>query len=195
MFAYCGNNPVIYGDTSGNARTYCVMLTDSGGSHNSLIYRQDAYPCTHLTYGDCSADYNSCGVIATYNALALKGYSGYENSFSKILIDFEKLGYPWMNGYWGTYPTKIGEYMMRRGVECYRWMGFSNPDNFMKPGDVLIVSIWHHDILNGMHTFACVRTETGWDAYNRYYMDTAKHYNSFDDISEDDIPLYALMIF
>ena len=195
MFAYCGNNPVVYSDTSGNARNYCVMLTDSGGSHNSLIYRQDAYPCTHLTYGACTANYNSCGVIATYNALLLKGYSGYENSFTKILKDFEELGYPLMNGHLGTYPTKIGAYMTRRGVECYRWMGFGNPDNFMKSGDVLIISIWHHDVSKGMHTFTCVRTKTGWDAYNRYYMNTAKHYDSFYEIMEDDILWYVLMLF
>lgn len=196
MFVYCENTPVIYSDTSGNARNYCVMLTDSGGNHNPLIYRQDAYPCTRLTYGNYSATLNSCGVIATYNTLVLKGYTGHENSFPSILEDFEDLGYPLLNGRWGTWPTRIGEYMVRRGIESSRWMGFGDLDTIVQPGSILIVSIWHNKPLeNGMHTFACARTEVGWDVYNRHYINRASSYKTFDDILEDDYLAYALIVY
>ena len=196
MFAYCGGNPITYNDFSGKERNYCVNLTDTGGKRNPLIYRQDASPCTELTYGKYPASKNSCGVIAAYNALVLKGYKGQENSFPSILEDFEDLGYPLANGKLGTWPTSIGVYMTRRGVECSRWVGFGDLDKIIKPGEVLIVSVWNNgSIKNGMHTFTCLRTESGWETYNRYYANRAICYQSFNDILEVDRLAYVLMIY
>ena len=31
MFVYCGNNPVIFDDSKGHIRNYCVRMTDGGG--------------------------------------------------------------------------------------------------------------------------------------------------------------------
>ena len=169
---------------------------DTTKKQGPLIFRQDAAPVTGLTYGKYPASYNACGVIATYNALNLKGYWGEENSFLRILQDFEALRYPRWKGLLGTRPANIGRYMKRRGIPATRWFRSGKKlDETAKPGTVIILSVWNHSCLfKGLHLFACIRTENGWKAYNRHYRSTALFYPTFDAIIEKDARQYLLVL-
>lgn len=159
-----------------------------------VICRQDIY--TDLMYGEYPVSYNGCGVIATYNALKLKGHTGEEYSFLRILKDFEELGYPRLKGKWGTKPSKIGRYMKKRGIRARRCFRSGRKlDQILTPGAVVVVAVWNkHPLKNGMHLFTCLRTETGWDTWNRHYRNGPLSYKTFRDILEDDTRLYVLVL-
>ena len=198
MYAYCENNPVSFIDPSGNSRNYCVMLTDTGGGYPRLITDQSQFPFTKLHYGSAVASETTCEVIATYNALALMGYTGWENSIVSILDDFEDANYPLLFGYFGTWPSKIGKYMKSRGISTQRFRDVNNLnliDEIVNEGSCVIVSVWNDGfVLNGIHTFVCARTAEGWDTYNRYYDTKSIPYDTFMEILENDDFLYAYII-
>lgn len=161
-----------------------------------LIFRQDRAPFTEMKYGKYPASEKACGVIAAYNALQLRGYRGQENSFSRVLQDFEMLGYPRWKGLLGTRAANIGRYMKWRGIPAQRWHRSGKAlDRETKPGAVILVCVWNGGRLwKGMHLFAAVRTDSGWDAYNRYYCDRALSYPTFRQLLQKDTRQYLLVL-
>ena len=115
MFAYCGNNPVMYNDALGMARNVCMTSLNLPGS--LYIYDQEDEPFDDIPYGIGSIGENGCGVIATYNAMISLGdirtfgeiYSYLTSDSSKMLAD----------GNMGTNPWAIADYFESQGYTVH----------------------------------------------------------------------------
>ena len=118
LFAYCNNNPVNKTDPEGRlpqsivrVYSYINFLLNVQYQFDDYVYGQANGPVSNMNYGFRKMWYNGCEIIAVYNALKFLGKFEY---IYYIIHDFELSGGIWGDGFLGTKPSAIGEYMKKR---------------------------------------------------------------------------------
>ena len=118
LFAYCNNNPVNKTDPEGRlpqsivrVYSYINFLLNVQYQFDDYVYGQANGPVSNMNYGFRKMWYNGCEIIAVYNALKFLGKFEY---IYYIIHDFELSGGIWGDGFLGTKPSAIGEYMKKK---------------------------------------------------------------------------------
>ncbi len=112
MFAYCGNNPVIFHDTAGTRHE--ISAGGGSGTRNyQYIYSQNDFSISGKLLGLSTIEHSGCGVLATYNALITLGNP---KSFDSVLNYYNKR--PTMHplgGAIGMSPFAVASYFSDNG--------------------------------------------------------------------------------
>ena len=186
MFAYCGNNPVVRVDSTGNfwgavlvalaivavafkitraivkQRNYTRNRTaDSNpesSTANKIVNDQNKKTGKSFRYGLYKAKKNSCEAIAVHNAKVLKKRN---SSLSQTIKDFQDNNAMIGLGYFGSNPYAIGKVLKSEGVD-YSRVSLSE----MKKAGTYIISFWNDNVpWGGLHTVA---VSYDGSAYNLY---------------------------
>ena len=130
-----------------------------------LIYNQKKIPKRQFRYGLRSSAAVGCGWIATYNVLALMGYSVDE----KELIRYYTWQLPLINGNFGTFLLGPAIYFKQKGFSVKVSFRKSRFDRLLKNHDAgIIFYYWRRKFRIGAH-FAAVEYKDGKVVgYNTY---------------------------
>ena len=183
MFAYCGNNPVIRVDSTGDVWCNILSALDTIYTVNNwvhtnynkklritgYIYNQNTGVASQYWFGLFRSSHNGCGWIATYNALIMLGNP---QEPYKIISYYEKWG-ALVYGAAGILPTAVAGYFRSRGYTVKVSYNTSKFDTQAKSNTANVLFYWHD---NGAHNIA-VRWN-GWEfiGYNVYSGDSGPKY-------------------
>ena len=108
---------------------------------------------------------NTCGVIATYNAMAALNNNSSPVGFVDLLSEFEKNGIA-LDGYIGTSPNSIQEYLDKKGYETEMLVGGSlsqkSANSLATDYEAFIMTSYNSkdNVLDMIHTI-CITKEKG----------------------------------
>ena len=136
-----------------------------------------------------------CEIIATHNALKLSGNS---SELCSVIRSFETNGYLMANGYVGSDPYAIGEYLSAKSVSYTEYPDNDSYSSFAKAvakslsakeRKTFIISFWNSKhIGDGLHTVAFRTSNGSIVAYNRYSnVSTTKTYSSLNDFFAGEV--------
>lgn len=152
-------------------------------SHNNGKYIEDQNGMTGIQYGNHSGDYNTCEVIAAYNALQYLTDGNSPESFPDLLEHFEKNGIT-AGGEFGTSPQAIDSYFEQNGYDTKMLAGdnisSSQVSNMSKNYDTYIMTTYNNKSNLGsmIHTVSITK-ENGVYVVHNHYEDT-KSYSSLE---------------
>ncbi len=113
---------------------------------DGYIFGQSNHPISSMRYGCFNMSYNGCELIAVYNALK---YLGFFKPLYEIISDFERKGYIWLDGVFGTKPQTVGRYLADNGLQVKRFYSAKEMDKAVKKDRCFIIIYAH---LRGIHT-------------------------------------------
>ena len=166
---------------------------------NGYINSQHSNTVSTLKFGRLTIDKNGCGIIATSNALTTLGN---KQDICDIIYSFENKGEVF-GGLLGTNHYAIRKYFKDIGYNVVSYSGdkdiYSATAGSDPGADVYILTYWHPDVFEGMHTISINRNTKGFyeahneNSYKSY--DPHKYYNLYDFIkSINGIPTSLLCI-
>ena len=175
MFAYCGNNPVIRVDSTGDVWLSILSALDTIYSVNNwahtnynkklrvtgYIYNQNTGIASQYWFGFFRSSHNGCGWIATYNALIMLGNP---QEPYKIISYYEKWG-ALVYGAAGILPTAVASYFRSRGYTVTVSTNTSKFDKQAKSNTANVLFYWHS---NGAHNIAVHWNGKQFIGYNVY---------------------------
>ena len=158
LFAYCGNNPVVRIDASGNAWRYFldVIYSINNWVHkiynkklsvNGYIYNQGKGVASQYWFGYFRSSHNGCGWIATYNALVMLGNAQQPHA---IISYYENSG-ALVYGAAGILPTAVARYFKSKGYAVKVSTDLSQFDKQAKRNTANVLFYWH---AHGAHNIA-----------------------------------------
>lgn len=149
--------------------------------HNDGKYIEDQNGMTGIQYGNHNGDYNTCEVIATYNALQYLTDGSSPDSFPKLLEYFEKNGITAF-GELGTSPEAIDSYFEQKGYDTQILAGnnisSSNISDMSKNYDTYIMTTYNNqsDLSSMIHTVSITVENDVYVVHNDY--EGTKSYSS-----------------
>lgn len=138
MFAYCGNDPVIYQD-AGGARYTTFNEAEAGGF--VTINGQGNEPWNSIPFGLSTLEKSGCGVIAIYNAMGLYGEYKSLDSVRDYFQDW------WRARYFGVFPSEIGGYLDANNISYTKASTTENLSSSMSDGSIAIITFWNETYL------------------------------------------------
>ena len=164
-----------------NRRTDMTGAADSRGMLNG----QSRPALSRLRFGYADVGRAGCESIAVYNVLRLLDRP---RPLADIIRDMERGGYLRMGGHLGAAPyfePLLRRYSVRSRIVTPARLRREAREGSAKPGEAYLMVIWNRRFRpdKGLHTFAAVRTEDGWEVFNRFNNDeTSRRYARLDDI-------------
>ena len=188
MYAYCGNDPVMHTDTTGDffgpialmtIVVFCIVtsveiydtiyqsISEDNLSNNSKIddttstLIEDQGDYDYFDYGFFDVGYNGCEAVAIHNARTLLGE---KSMLSDVIYRIQKTGGMVALGLFGSNPNKIGAVLDSYGM-TYEKVGLNE---MTKPG-VYVISYWGEPYENGLrpiHTVTVYYNGTDYGTYN-----------------------------
>lgn len=140
-----------------------------------------------LHYGNHEAYYNSCEVIAVYNALLALHDGNSPTGFPELLCTFEQGGIC-ADGEFGTAPTALYVYFEKRGYEAKMLSGKQIKDsklnNMQKEYDTYILTAYNDgdDLGEMIHTVSI--TAEAIDGETKYQIHNASDTAIYDSLAE-----------
>ena len=111
MFAYCGNNPVMYSDPTGCYHKNIFPIYADNGFH--YILNQHDQSIANLPLGESTVGKMGCGIVAIYNALlSMRDYTTFEEVYSYFADNPSRLA---DNGKSGISINEIAAYFRSKG--------------------------------------------------------------------------------
>ena len=139
MFAYCGNNPVMYSDPTGCYRKNIMPIYADNGLH--YILNQNDESIANLPLGESTIGPNGCGVVATYNALLHMGkFETFEN-VRKWYCD--NVTFVEGHGELGIYVGTICHYFLDHNCLVTVSIDPNKIENFSKSADACILLYYY----------------------------------------------------
>ncbi len=136
--------------------TVCDLVL---GAEPNLINGQANCKFSNYSFGCTIVAKSGCAVIATYNALNLKGYM---YPFETCLKDYEKLRPS--TRFLGVMPYEVGSVLSSHGISHEGYWSIYNLEKDMKNGDVAIVTYWVG--AGRAHTVAIQKASGGYTIFN-----------------------------
>ena len=171
MFAYCGNNPIIYSDNSG-AR--CVYTSTLMGGGNGYIYNQNTDEFSNKRFGNSTVSFSGCGAIATYNALLTLGC---RPDLDEIIQYYEQSGSLLFGGVAGLPYSAVADYFAEAG---YNVAMCADPELFnycTSQSDASVIwYTWNNSNKMGMHFFHIDSIAGCNRGYNVFSNENSVHY-------------------
>lgn len=134
---------------------------------------------------DITADYNSCEIIALYNAFVSLGDDCSKYEFPSLLAEFENRGLS-RYGAWGTSPHIVEKYLEDEGYEYKSLLGKHSKnkqevDTLENEYDTFIITAYNDkdDIDAFVHTMSITKENGGFYIHNDYA--SKGKYNSLYD--------------
>ena len=185
MYAYCGNNPVMYVDYSGEGiATYLskflisrwdfwtYVVSEINYNHNKknetdpinttkgqIINDQEGDRISNFRFGLASATGTSCEAIAIHN---IKTFLGIDSTLSDTIRDCKDEGIMLLGGILGSRPSGIGK-VLRRSMLNYKRVSLDR----MNTQGYYIISFWvRGNVFNGLHTVAVYFDGNTYTTYN-----------------------------
>lgn len=152
-------------------------------SHNNGKYIEDQNGMTGMQYGNHTGDYNTCEVIAAYNALQYLTDGNSPDSFPDLLEHFEKNGIT-ANGEFGTSPQAIDSYFEQNGYDTKMLAGnnisSSQVSNMSKNYDTYIMTTYNNksNLGSQIHTVSITKENGVYVVHNDY--EGTKSYSSLE---------------
>ncbi len=152
-------------------------------SHNNGKYIEDQKGMTGIQYGIRSGDFNTCEVIATYNALQYLTDGNSPDSFPDLLKHFEKNGIA-LGGVFGTSPQAIDSYFEQNGYDTKMLAGdnilSSQVSNMSENYDTYIMTTYNNKSNFGskIHTVSITKENGVYVVHNDY--EGTKSYSSLE---------------
>ncbi len=151
--------------------------------HGNGKYIEDQPGMNSVQYGSHSGDYNTCEVIAAYNALQYLTNGESPDSFPELLAQFEKEGIT-LFGEFGTSPESVHEYFDNNGYDTKMLVGdgisTSNISNLSEDYDTYIMTTYNNgsDLSSMIHTVSITKENDVYVVHNDY--EGTKSYESLD---------------
>ena len=164
-----------------NRRTDTTGAADSRGMLNG----QSRPALSRLRFGYADVGRAGCESIAVYNVLRLLDRP---RPLADIIRDMERGGYLRMGGYLGAAPyfePLLRRYSAHSRIVTPARLRREEREGTAQPGEAYLMVIWNRRFRpqKGLHTFAAVRSEDGWEVFNRFNNDeTSRHYVRLDDM-------------
>lgn len=136
-----------------------------------------------LGNGTLTAANNTCGVIATYNAMSAINNNSSPVGFVDLLAAFEKEGIA-LDGYIGTSPNSIQDYLDRKGYQTKMLVGGSldvkSVNSLASNYDSFIMTSYNSkdNVLDMIHTM-CITKENG-----KYVIHNAGETEKYDSLGD-----------
>lgn len=152
-------------------------------SHNNGKYIEDQNGMTDIQYGNHSGDYNTCEVIAAYNALQYLTDGNSPDSFPDLLEHFEKNGIT-AKGEFGTSPQAIDSYFEQNGYDTKMLAGdnisSSQVSNMSKNYNTYIMTTYNNksNLGSQIHTVSITKENGVYVVHNDY--EGTKSYSSLE---------------
>ncbi len=138
MFAYCGNNPVVFFDPFGTRKDVCVRKMDESGS--GFIYNQHYEPYSSMEMGLTTLSHGGCGPIAVYNALKIMGRS--DISLQYVINYFEENNGLLLGGFLGSSPYACIDFFEAHGYTVLATKNTMMYDEIAATADACILWCW-----------------------------------------------------
>lgn len=135
---------------------------------------QGRLPVGIMSFGNSTAGFSACEVIAVYNVL---NDLGIHRRLSDLIYDAEKLGFLFARGFFGTKINKIPKLLEYYGVRCEKVKARDfiekARNNDYEDGQMFIITIRNRcDVpVCAIHTFEAVYYEGKWEVFNRFNKD------------------------
>lgn len=136
-----------------------------------FIEHQNSQEMKQLLYGDYDASYNSCEVIAVYNALIELTHGKMSVTFPELLAYFEKRGIA-LCGLIGTSPYAIRRYFEKLGYSFMTLVGKEITREHLRQMDqqcqtfILMIYNDRNDIMAQVHTVNITKKEGAYTIHN-----------------------------
>ena len=176
-----------------NLRAGTMPAEDARG----LLNGQGRPALARLRFGYADVGRAGCESIAVFNALRLLGRP---RELAEIIRDMEKGGYLRMGGHLGAAPyfePLLRRYGTRSRIVTPARLRREEAEGGGEPGAVYLMIIWNRRLLlhKGLHTFAALRTEEGWEVFNRFNSDaSSRFYPRLDDILKNGNQTGAFLV-
>lgn len=173
--------------------------TDTTGAADSrgMLNGQSRPALSRLRFGYADVGRAGCESIAVYNVLRLLDRP---RPLADIIRDMERGGYLRMGGHLGAAPyfePLLRRYSAHSRIVTPARLRREERAGTAKPGEAYLMVIWNRRFLphKGLHTFAAVRTEDGWEVFNRFNNDeTSRLYARLDDIPRNGRSAGAFLV-
>ena len=180
MFCYCGNNPVMTYDPSGNIRVsilekelFYVPVIKQIPANNpedqvyGVVNGQELLPYADERIGLGSYGKSGCAYIAAYNALQLVG-KGKPLSVvtNEIYHDYGSV----LFGAFGVAPATLAVYLRDQGIVSVESANLNTLVNGITDGSVITFTAWNksNNPFGGWHAMTALYTNDEFLVFNRY---------------------------
>lgn len=216
MFAYCGNNPVLYRDTQGTRHEisagavgtfdpvdYTIYrlaqqtkIADTAGEQmQGVINGQATLPYKDESIGWGTYAGNGCGFIAVYNAMQLNNTP---QSLGSITDEFK-----WRHGMllWGALgitPFNIASYLSWNGIHHNGYASLAALTADISEGDILIFTVMNdkNNITRGCHVMSALYTHGEYIVFNQTNRRTeSNRHPTLSDAFEGGAWIYGFRIY
>jgi ATP-binding cassette subfamily B protein len=140
-------------------------------AHRQDIYLEHQEDMKEIRYGNHSADYNTCEVIAVCNALAALHDGTPPVSFPALLSVFEKRGIT-AGGAFGTSPRALCRYLKTEGFRtqmlCGKKINEKTIENLQKNNDTFLMTAYNdaNDLGKMIHTVSITEKNERFTVHN-----------------------------
>lgn len=197
MFAYCGNNPLCYTDSTGNIpcpATVTATIKEEGGQSfvplrnkytkiSGMINGQALFPYAQEIMWFGTYANNGCGIIAIYNAMQLLGKPKSLGSIEDTVFGF---GGMLAGGLLGMRAEAIGVYFTLQKVDWAFYLSYSKMSQQIYEGAIVVFMTQNdaNNIFGGFHFMTAQYTNGQYVIYNRYSDDATVWYaDSLEDLN------------
>ena len=172
---------------------------DTAGAADSrgMLNGQGRPALSRLRFGYADVGRSGCESIAVYNVLRLLDRP---RPLADIIRDMERGGYLRMGGLLGAAPyfePLLRRYSAHSRIVTPARLRRQEREGTAKPGEAYLMVIWNRRFRpdKGLHTFAAVRAENGWEVFNRFNSDVAsRHYARLDEIPRSGRTFGAFLV-
>jgi ATP-binding cassette subfamily B protein len=140
-------------------------------AHRQDIYLEHQEDMQQIRYGNHSADYNACEVIAVCNALAALHDGTFTVSFPALLSVFEKRGIT-AGGAFGTSPRALCRYLKTEGFRtqmlCGKKINEKTIENLQKNNDTYLMTAYNdaNNLGKMIHTVSITKKNGCFTVHN-----------------------------
>ena len=194
MFAYCGNNPVLFSDPSGNIRvcatereifyvpiTEQITVSEPEDQVYGIVNGQEYLPYADEKIGLGSYKKSGCAYIAAYNALQLTG-----NGKPLSTVTYEIYNYygSLMFGAGGVAPRDLSAYLSDQVQGTIASDDLNSLLVDIPNGSVITFTIMNNksNIFKGWHAMTALYEDGKYSVFNRYSNRTQTY--EMDDLEE-----------
>ena len=210
MFAYCGNSPLCYADSSGTRRELIAMSTydiinvppvtvpqiaDTPAEQTEgVINGQGNLPYSSHSIGWGSYEKSGCGYIAVYNAMQLIGQPQSLQSVTSEIFDIHGSVF---YGAGGVGPWSMQSYFDAHDISYTGSHSAEVLTAGISEGSVIVYTIWNKkgNIFKGWHAMTALYTDGSYLVFNRYNNSTSHvEYSALSESYANGAWIYGIRI-